>query len=199
MSLCGSACIFGECEEMEGNKLVSFSELPDEELVGAAVTDIEALSELVKRYLPVVHYLSGQFSGTARDDLAQEGTMALIKAVRSYSPDKGAKFATYASRCIRNKMLSELGKNSPITDDEGNIDDFYAAEETDPERIVVEKEEARELYERIARELSPLEWSAFMLFADQMSYEDIAKRLNVSVKSVDNAIQRAKRKLRSIL
>ncbi|MBR1561921.1 MAG: sigma-70 family RNA polymerase sigma factor [Ruminococcus sp.] len=184
---------------MEGKNSVSFSVLPDEELVGAAVTDIEALSELVKRYLPVVHYLSGQFPGAARDDLAQEGAMALIKAVRSYSPDKGTKFATYASRCIRNKMLSELGRNTPISEDEGTLDDFYAAEETDPERLVIEKEEARELYERIAKELSPLEWSAFMLFADQMSYGDIAKRLNVSEKSVDNAIQRARRKLRSIL
>ena len=93
---------------MEGRNSVSFSVLPDEELVGAAVTDIEALSELVKRYLPVVHYLSGQFPGAARDDLAQEGAMALIKAVRSYSPDKGTKFATYASRCIENEVLMHL-------------------------------------------------------------------------------------------
>ena len=199
MSLCLSACFFGECEEMKSRKSVSFSELPDEELVGAALTDIEALSELVKRYLPMVHYLSGQFPNAAREDLAQEGTIALIRAARSYSPDKGAGFATYASKCIRNKMLSELQKNIPITDGEGSLDDFSASEVTDPEKIVIEKEEAQELYERIAKELSPLEWSAFMLFADLMSYEDIAKSLEVPVKSVDNAIQRAKRKLRNIL
>ncbi|MBR1422151.1 MAG: sigma-70 family RNA polymerase sigma factor [Ruminococcus sp.] len=184
---------------MNGKKHYSYTELTDEQLVGISEGDMDSLGEIVRRYLPRIRYFSRTFPESVRDDLVQEGLIALLGAVKSYEADKGAEFATYASICVKNRMASAFKRNALITEDEGTLGEQIDAETEHPEDIVIEKENTAELYDAIATQLSELEWNVFRLLMMAMSYSQIAEELGVSQKAVDNAVQRARRKLRLIL
>ena len=183
--------------------LSEYKSLSDEELVQCAKNDKKAVSELIVRYLRTVHFLAGRYSADIYDDLVQEGFMGLLKAVSTYRPDENVKFSTYANVCVKNKIISSLKRNSMINGAElteelaENL--FDGVRSGDPESIVIENERMDEVYKKITSALSEQEWKVFQLFLTGMAYNQMALNLGVSVKSIDNAMQRVRRKLKSVL
>ena len=190
----------------------SLSAMPDEALVSLCGTEPSAFEQLFLRYHRLISEMARSFAGNPSDceDYAQEGFLGLLAAASSYQPDGAASFRTYAAVCIRNRMRSAFKKQHPdfageqmqsavsLDDPEQSFGDLLADGEDSPEQVYLEKERIAELYERIASVLSRQELEIFHLSVSGLSYEEIAKRQGISVKSVDNAIQRASRKLRSV-
>ncbi|MBO5447884.1 MAG: sigma-70 family RNA polymerase sigma factor [Ruminococcus sp.] len=180
-----------------------FNELSDEELALKARDEKDAASELIARYMGTVEMTAKKLAPALSDDLMQEGLMGLMRAVQGYRPDMGASFSSYASVCIKNRMISSLGKNSmsdaaDISDSE--LEEFVGVSDDDiPENIVIEQERMNELYTKISSALSEQEWQVFQLFLKDMSYNQIASTSGLPVKAVDNAMQRVRRKLKSLL
>jgi RNA polymerase sporulation-specific sigma factor len=103
---------------------------------------------------------------------------------------------------VRNKIVSSLKKNSLINGVEFTdemADELFEVGEGDPESIFIENEQMDEVYEKITSALSEQEWKVFQLFLTGMAYNQMALNLGVTVKSVDNAMQRVMRKLKSVL
>ena len=184
------------------NARLKYNDLSDEELVIRAKNDKKAVSELIVRYLRTVQFLAGRYSSDIYDDLVQEGFVGLLKAVNTYRHDENVKFSTYANVCVRNKIVSSLKKNSLINGVEFTdemADELFEVGEGDPESIFIENEQMDEVYEKITSALSEQEWKVIQLFITGMAYNQMALNLGVTVKSVDNAMQRVRRKLKSVL
>ena len=195
-----------------GRKDFSMSDylsLSDEKLASLCrdCDDEKAWNELSLRYLRVARAVARSFSGSAleREDLVQEGILGFIAAVWSFSEENSASFATYASVCIRNRMLSALKKRSaqkqippslfvPIEDESATADSSLS-----PEEAVVAKNEAARLSSLISSKLSPQEKRVFSLHLCNNSYGEIAALTGLSPKAVDGTLQRARKKLRSAL
>ncbi len=130
------------------------------------------------------------------DDLFQEGLIGLMRAVRSYD-GKSSSFATFASLCVRNSIISGVRRNATQTR-ETVIGSELSPEETSPsaEEILLDSERARLLYDRVRSTLSPYEATVFELYLSDMSYESIAFATGRSVKSTANAVYRIRNKLR---
>lgn len=178
----------------------------------AAEGDAPAEEALVERYLPLVNACARPlklFGGEGKD-LSQEGVFGLISAVRSFDPQNGASFRTYAEHCIRMRLLSAIKsasrlKHFPLND---SMSLEQLSEESDPrlsavleelhrnpEDVVLARENKEELYKALSECLSSYENTVFSLYMDGLSYQEIGERLNKDLKSVDNAIQRIRRKL----
>ncbi len=191
-----------------------FLQMTDEELVQLAQSgNTSAETCLLERFRSSVQATASVFFSKCRslcesgilekDDLYQEGLLGLLSAVYSYIPGKNAAFRTYASVCISNRIKAAIKsanskKNLPfgslLSIDDTSIPATESVEDT---FIFNETEEALESF--INNELSPLELSVIRLFLRDKSYKDISESLNISVKSVDNAIQRIRGKLRDFL
>lgn len=174
----------------------------DEELALKAKENKDAAAELIARYVCTAEYMAAKISAQAHDDLKQEGLMGLLNAVKSYNADCNVKFSTYARVCIKNRILSSLKKNIPsneveLTDEQ--LDEYVNSEQEIPENVVIEQEKIKELYGKISSALSEREWQVFQMFLTGMTYNQMALSLNVSVKTVDNAMQRVRHKLKSLL
>lgn len=138
-----------------------------------------------------------------REDLFQEGMIAFITAVNTYDPKKNASFKTYAGACINNRIISVLrsrnsAKNIPVgmmsnLDDGDELQDFAA----DPQNIYSAKEDDAHFERLLLKKLTELEHSVLALRTEGLSYDEIAERLNINKKSVDNALRRIKYKLTS--
>ncbi len=181
-------------------------EAPDETLVALAQgSDTNALTELVRRYWPAIRQKAGSYTTDPadRDDLIQEGLIGLLNAVNAYNEEKGASFKTYCYVCVQNKMLSELerrssGKQQAMQNylplDEVDQTDLHDGE--DPFQIVAAREDRELLMAKAKTLLSGLEQETFLLYLSGLSYEEMAAQLNLPIKTVDNALQRVRRKLR---
>lgn len=181
---------------------IDFANLSDEELVRLALRDREALSALIIRYYPIAvcKARSMAHDGSDADDILQEGVMGLLDAVKSFDKDNGAAFRTYANICMRNRMLNAVSAAARKSSVEALEDiDEQEDSESSPESIVVQREHEKLLFENISHMLSSNEWSVLQLYLNSLSYSDIAKKLGVSVKSVDNAMQRVRKKLKKSL
>ena len=166
-----------------------------------------ASAELIVRYTPVVLYYAERYCylGLEKEDLMQEGMIALLWAIRTYRGDRGAAFRTYASRCISNGLAkvaaSQLrARNIPLAltaplDEAGNV----GTSRDEPEEIVIRQEQSRDRSHRMKAELSEYELACLQLLLDGCSYAEIAGRLGRTVKSVDRALGRARQKLRRAL
>lgn len=179
-----------------------YKSMSDNELLRVASEDEAAYSEIISRELSTVRRLARtySFNGSDYDDLASEGLIGLMNAVKSYNPERGessgASFSTYAYACINNRIISALKKSNIIQSCEENIDDAGLSEPSSPESIVLTREEMDELLQNVNSDLSKTEKSVFELYILGYSYPAIAKDLGISVKSVDNALFRTRRKLR---
>ncbi len=159
----------------------------------------------LESYLPLVHSRVNAFrqSGVESDDLFQEGIIGLLSAIRSYRPEAGATFETFAYICITNRLRSAVltaGRTThAISYDEWQCRDSHGEEPEggpDPQEIVAGREEMARWRQMVSQRLSDLERRAIGLFLSGYSYEEIAFTLHQTVKAVDNALQRARRKLR---
>ena len=184
----------------------------DEELCArSAAGDRQAEEALVKRYNRLVRQITRPYflAGGDSDDLIQEGMLGLMKAVREFDCSKEASFRTFAEVCIRNRVYSVLRaaareKHSPLNHSisietpffESNsytaIDGHEAQE--NPEDLVIRRENRSHDLLRINQQLSPLEGKVLSLYLDGLTYTQIAQALHKPPKSVENAVQRIRRK-----
>ena len=151
-------------------------------------------------------------AGGDSEDLIQEGMVGLLAAIREYDPEKAASFRTYAEVCIKNRLFSVIkaaarDKHIPLNNSvsfgtplfSGNGDPLaFSAPDgqgTDPEEIFLSRESFRERLEALIGQLSGFEASVLRLYLNVLSYSEIAAEVNKSPKSVDNAVQRIRRKL----
>ena len=163
----------------------------------AADGDQEAFGRIVRRMEPLIHAQihSLRCEGTEDEDMAQEALMGLLAAVRTYRPDGGAAFTTYATTCIRNRLVSMLRRIGPQAEplpEDTDLSDPTA----DPALQIQEQEEAEHLLTGLQQRLTPMEYQVLLLRLSKCPYEEIARRLGVTKKAVDNAVQRIRRKFR---
>lgn len=168
--------------------------------------DDRALSCLCYRYSPVCLALGRKYAGSGMEaeDLAQEGMIGFIEAVRRYDPEKGVPFEVYSRRCISSKIYSAIAAHlaekrksnvDPIPlDEQGTVVGIHAPS---PDDLFIEVETVRSRSEQITSLLSKSEMEALKLYLRGCSYAQISAQLGVPQKSVDNALQRVRRKLRS--
>lgn len=180
----------------------AFRDHSDDQLVSLVCTENEeAFACLVSRYSAMLHRLSVQYSGMSpldAEDLAQEGLLGLLSAVRTYRPGGEALFGTYACACMRNRMLSAVrrAQGTPLLlndPDEPPVSDAASAD--DPAALLVRQEELESLRAHLRSVLTELEYRVLLRYLGAYSYEEIAASLSISRKAVDNALQRLRRKL----
>ncbi len=189
--------------------------LTDEVLcLQAASGDRIAEETLVMRYNRLVRICARPYflAGGDSEDLIQEGMVGLLSAIRMFNPEREASFPTYAEICIKNRVLSAIkaasrDKHTPLNTYvsfetpslDGNTD-YYAygtAQQRldDPEAILIGREVLQERMDVLRGQLSGFEASILGLYLNGLSYSEIAAEVNRSPKSVDNAVQRIRRKL----
>ena len=186
----------------------NYYQLNDEQLVFlAADRDDEALAVLTERYMNVSKYIASGFSSDNEvvSDLVQEGMIGFLGAVYSYDNHAQAAFNTYASCCMRNRIISVLRASSTKRHIPENMivsldsQRNSGAKELTPEEKLLSDEGAEHITAAIKSELTDREREIFMLHLTGASYCDIAKKTAVTVKSVDSALQRARKKLKKRL
>ncbi len=186
----------------------NYFQLNDEQLTFLAVEkDDDALAVLTERYMNVAKYIASSFSSDNEEisDLVQEGMLGFLGAVYSYEKDSAATFNTYASCCIRNRIVSVLRSTSTkrhIPEDmivSLESQRNRGARELTPEERLLSDEGAEYITSVIKSELTDKEREIFMLYLAGASYCDIAKKTETTVKSVDSALQRARKKLKKRL
>ena len=195
------------------------AERSDEDLVAAVRDgDDQALNSLLQRYRRFARARASNYFliGGDRDDVVQEGMIGLYKAIRDYEPDREASFRSFAELCITRQILTAIKtatrqKHVPLNtyvsfdkpnsqDSDRTIGDSIPSEvDDDPLRTVLNGDELRELRALCSEVLSGLETEVLDLYVEGRSYQEIAESLGRHVKSVDNALQRIKRKLESHL
>ncbi len=172
----------------------------DEQLAAMAESSSEAMYVLIARYTKWIRWKAAQMSGAVdADDLAQEGFLGLLSAVAGFDENRNVKFSTYAATCITNRMRSEIRGSSRIPTPVGDPSDpVFDTEDpaAGPDSIVMQREEWTAFWQDLIRQLSPVEYQICMMFMGGAAYASIAEELHISVKTVDNALQRARRKLR---
>lgn len=185
-------------------------QLTDEQLCQLAASQAESQAEelLVSRYTRLVRMGARPLflAGGDSEDLIQEGMLGLLKAIRTYDPARQAQFRTYADICIRSQLLSAIrkaacDKHSPLNDYisfETPLFDtlvFLADQKDDPETVLIGKEEWKERMGALKDQLSGFETDILHLYLNGYSYTEIAQRAGKTPKSVDNAVQRIRRKV----
>lgn len=182
-----------------------FCSKTDEELVGIAQNNKDAAAVLLSRYSRLISIKSEiyAYSNTDSEDLRQEGLLALLKAIASFEIERGFKFSGYAEVCIVNRMRTIAAGGSKKPFKSKSIDDIIEADELSvdetPESIYLYKEFITELSSGINSVLSSTELKIFNLCMQGLSYRSIAEKLGVSEKTVDNAVQRGRKKIRALI
>ncbi len=191
--------------------------LSDEQVVELAKSGCdEAFSHIITRYRNLVYKKAKAYfiKGADEEDLIQEGMIGLYKAVRDFDP-KVSSFASFAKLCVSRNMItavknSSRNKHMPLnsyislnrTDDSGEEHVLLIADDKDsvnPENILINRENLHGITYRINRILSKLELEVLALYLDGNSYRDIAAIIKKEPKTVDNAIQRIRKKIGKIL
>ncbi len=182
-------------------ELPQLNETDDETLCRrAAEGDREAEGTLISRYLKMVRRFAGHHRGVLDyEDLVQEGCIGLLDAIGSFDPSQNAKFGTFAYTCIRNRVYRAMqeasGRQPPVVPlDEGET----APASQDPEQLVLAREQLETAMQNLEVVLTPLEKKIFFAHLGGFDYQTIASTLHISQKSVDNALQRVRRKLRQV-
>lgn len=171
-----------------------------------------ACTILITRYTCIVNYLISNYTilGFDKDDLHQEASLALFDAINNYDESKGFLFSTYANSCIRNRLnniytktytkKNAINNNSLSLDDIDSYIDKYKFENlNNPESILINNEKYDDLLKLIEDSLTENEKDVLFLFLNDFDYKTIAKLLSSSTKSVDNSLQRARKKIRKVL
>jgi RNA polymerase sporulation-specific sigma factor len=176
--------------------------MSDEELVKHCKASEKAAYMLISRYAKTIYIKAlTMFNDVVEaDDLMQEGLLGLLNAIKTYDSESGVKFSSYSNVCITNKMKTALIKSNQnvISVDQVNENCLQTTDLSNPESIFIEKENSIELDDKISTLLSEKEWQVFRLFLRGSTYYQMARQLNISQKTVDNALQRVRRKLKSV-
>ena len=166
-----------------------------------------AFEEITKRYQGLIASIAARYSATGFDraDFMQEGLLALHSACKSFSDKKGgASFRNFAALCISRRFMSVIrSANTKGAIPEDSLVSFDGIELSDnnshnPETLILQQESSEDFMKAIRNALSPLESDVLNLYLCGMSYTEIAKKLSTSPKSVDNALQRIRKKISSV-
>lgn len=187
-------------------------ELINDEVIKLAQNgDQEALDLILKEYKKLIYLNIRNYFlvGADQDDLLQEGTIGLLKAIKNYSEGK-ASFKTFATLCIRRQILtavrsSTAQKNSALNEASGNNletedghedypKELYSNVRYNPEAIFLSKEKIMEFQDFVEHNFSPFERQVFNYMIKGFSYKEIAAELEKTPKAIDNSFQRIKRK-----
>jgi RNA polymerase sporulation-specific sigma factor len=191
--------------------------LSDDDLVLAARSgDDSALCELLNKYRAFARVKARSYFlvGADREDIVQEGMIGLYKAIRDFNPDMQSSFRAFAELCVTRQIITAIKtatrqKHGPLNnyvsfsrpvsgDDDGERvlgDVIPTVAISDPADLVISAERIRALQAHFDEVLSDLETEVLRLYVEGKSYQEIAERLQRHVKSIDNALQRIKRKL----
>lgn len=204
----------------EPNFYQNYELLADEEVVAyARGGDVTALEYVINKYRNFVRAKARSYFliGADREDIVQEGMIGLYKAIRDFRPDKLASFRAFAELCVTRQIItaiktatrqkhiplnSYVSLNKPIYDEESDrtlMDVISGTKVSDPEELVISREEFLDIERKMEEFLSELEWNVLMYYLEGKSYQEIADKLGRHVKSIDNALQRVKRKLERYL
>lgn len=168
--------------------------------------EVNAVNELIVRYRALIEKnVKAYYNHSFFDDIKQEAYLGLLSAIFSFDQSKNVLFYTYANVCIQNKVknyFAFLGtKKEQINNNALSYDDVYddnaGSHHLNPEKIYIEQESYNNLIHSVSARLSTLEKEVLVLSINDYSYKDISKMLGVPVKSVDNALTRAKFKIRN--
>jgi RNA polymerase sporulation-specific sigma factor len=193
-------------------------ELEDLQLVMRARNgDPKALDALIRRYHGFVRLKASSYflAGGDSEDLIQEGLVGLYKAVRDFRPDKETSFRSFAELCVTRQIITAIKtatrfKHAPLNtyvsfshtpagqDGDGDVtlgDALPGPNVNDPSVKVISTEELQSLVGCLSTTLSPLESDALRLYLEGSSYEQMAEELGCDTKTIDNALQRVKRKI----
>ena len=199
----------------------NLSQMADEELclLAQGQDSGEALECLLNRYKNFVRSRARSYFliGADHEDIVQEGMIGLYKAIRDFRPEKLASFRAFAELCMTRQIItaiktatrqkhiplnSYVSLNKPIFDEESDrtlLDVISEGRITNPEELLIGQEDLSTIESRIGKMLSPLEWEVLLAYLDGRSYQEIAVDLGRHVKSIDNALQRVKRKMEKLL
>lgn len=197
---------------------MDYTSLNDYELISYIQENNEDANNLIiKKYEPLINSIATKmishcpYLGLEKSDLIQEGMIGLNHAIGYFNEQKDITFYTYAKTCIERRLISVVvsanrlkhkNLNESIsfdTADEGTIEFFLKDETTNPETIVVNKEEKNDIINKVNNRLTDLEKQVFELMLSYFNYKEIAKILEKEPKQIDNAIQRIKIKVKEIL
>ncbi len=186
--------------------LSSFESYSDEELCALSQQgQATAEEELVNRYHRSVRMISRPYflAGGDTEDLIQEAMVGLLKAIREFDPSRKVSFSAFAEVCIRNRIRSAItsaarDKHAPLNDSVP-LDSSLPLCTDDPEDGFISREAEAERLDRLKNLLSPLERDILELFLRGLSYREIGVQVRRPVKSVDNAVQRIRRKVAGTL
>ena len=199
----------------------NYRELNDYELVSMAQEMNEDASTMLhEKYQPLIHKMSRNFykylhnKGIELEDLIQECTIGFEEAIKNFNPDDDVSFYTFANVCMDRQLMSELTRQNrdkykflneavPLEtinedNDTSNLIDFIQDNTNNPELGLLFDEEFKELYAKISKQLTELEECVFKLKLQAFSYKEIADILDKDEKSIDNAIQRIKTKIKNM-
>jgi RNA polymerase sporulation-specific sigma factor len=223
ISICSYAAGFGGIlvnEYLKSTAREDFETTEDEQLV-VFVRDgnSSALEYLINKYKNFVRAKARSYFliGADREDIIQEGMIGLYKAIRDFKGDKLSSFKAFAELCITRQIItaiktatrqkhiplnSYVSLDKPIYDEESErtlLDIISGSKVMDPEDLVINQEEFDDIEVKMGELLSDLERKVLMLYLDGRTYQEISVDLNRHVKSIDNALQRVKRKLERYL
>ncbi len=194
-----------------------FEQMTDEELILEIKDNLNnvALDYIINKYRNFVRAKARSYFliGADREDIIQEGMIGFYKAIRDFRNDKLSSFRAFAELCVTRQIItaiktatrqkhiplnSYISLNKPIYDEDSDrtlLDVLSGAKVSDPEELVISREEFIDIEKKMEEILSDLEWKVLMSYLDGKSYQEIALDLDRHVKSIDNALQRVKRKL----
>ena len=196
----------------------NFSQITDEDLIEMIKSDNKfALEHLINRYKDLVNIKVSKYYiiGAEKEDIIQEGLIGLYKAIKSYQADKQNSFKSFASICIERQLITaiktsnrqkhmplnsyvSLNKDAYENDEDGNHTDLMEILDAniieDPLDMITKKEYYQSVENTIDKSLSNFEKKVLNCYMQGESYGEIAQRLDAPVKSIDNAIQRIRKK-----
>ena len=199
----------------EQAEMEKFKPMPDEDIVALAQEgDGMALAFLLNKYKNFVRSKARSYFliGADHEDIVQEGMIGLYKAIRDFKPAKLTSFRAFAELCVKRQIItaiktatrqkhfplnSYVSPNKPLYDEESDrtLLDVIEGRVTNPEDLYISQEDLSSIQSQIGELLSDLEQQALAAFLEGKSYQEIAEMLGRHVKSIDNALQRVKRKL----
>lgn len=197
-----------------------FQQMNDEQVVEMCHQgDSEAEEYLLNKYKNFVRAKARSYFliGADHEDIVQEGMIGLYKAIRDFKPEKLSSFRAFAELCITRQIItaiktatrqkhiplnSYVSLNKPLYDEESDrtlLDVIMEGRISDPEELIINRENLGNIHNKISEVLSGLEQEVLQAYLDGKSYQEIADALGRHVKSIDNALQRVKRKLEKYL
>lgn len=201
------------------NHTSHLEDLEDEEIIHRIRKGCKrGMEHLIEKYKPLVRAKSRSYFlvGADREDIVQEGMIGLFKAIRDYREEKSIPFRMFAEMCITRQIITAVKtatrqKHIPLNSyvslnkrifDEGSdktlIEMLQEVSVTDPEELFISKEDYSVIEHKMVELLSPFEKQVLTMYLGGIAYQDIARQLNKPVKSIDNALQRLKKKIEKV-